>query len=276
MGTFKDILNELITSARDRVKNPVISACFISIALWNWRSILKLFFSKREIEEVLNDIEPGNIYSIIIPIILASLYLVIVPHITSWINSTIAEPLKSERDRLFTRKNELLAHKIILTEQEVKIEVARSEYRDRLNLNNKINELELKILTSEERNTELSNNLSAKEETIIRLERDKFMLQETIHAKEGEIFNLNQEKNLEAMESQQFESSYQEVSDNVLRSFIMDLPHINSLEGREKTSQYNALGLIKSERNKIVGGSRFNLTRKGLYFILKIYESGLA
>lgn len=85
---FKEIASSAISTASERVRNPVLGAFVFSWCLFNWNPLLFLFFSKSEIEEKINYISSHSdaYHSLLYPALCTFALSVIVP----WFNNIVA------------------------------------------------------------------------------------------------------------------------------------------------------------------------------------------
>ena len=159
---MRDFLKSIFKTSEERIKNPVMGSFMTSWVIFNWKPIFLLMFSSRIIEDKINYIEQcfSNIWNLLwCPLISTLLYLIALPYI----NLTIEILLnfsQSKRTNLLINKQKLtIESQKQLAIEEIKLEEAKSEFRERNTHNKHVEELLQKIIELEkEKETELEEN----------------------------------------------------------------------------------------------------------------------
>lgn len=142
--TFPDLIKEIFYSTKERIKTPISGAFFYSFIIYNWRPIVFLVFSKTSIENkiiVINH-EYCNFWAIFVPIIIATLYTLIIPKIMLQIDNDLAETKLQRISNIYDVKKHTVEQKKLLAGEEVELNDIISGNRSRQELIDKIVTLE--------------------------------------------------------------------------------------------------------------------------------------
>ncbi|MFY0481654.1 hypothetical protein ACI6PS_03540 [Flavobacterium sp. PLA-1-15] len=84
---MREFIKSLVDSYSERIKNPLLGSFTISFILFNWRPIFILLFSDEIMESKIQIIDTYycNVWAMIIPFIVAVLYVIALPYINLFI-----------------------------------------------------------------------------------------------------------------------------------------------------------------------------------------------
>ncbi|AGC78397.1 hypothetical protein LX97_02727 [Nonlabens dokdonensis] len=149
--TFSEIVNNILTTTSDRLKNPFIGSFLISWIVFNWKTISYFIFSNDIIKEKIIFIDENYVSwwsNLIIPLLVATFYLVALPFLmygfdfsTKWSNTKRKDLLNELQIADYGRK-------IKVAQKDFDLEQERSGKLSTKSLNDKIevlrNEIEVK------------------------------------------------------------------------------------------------------------------------------------
>lgn len=115
LKSLSEFKNNLKYSVVERVSNPLIAAFLFSWLCLNWKIILILFLSKKDIEFRIKDmIDAGGVLvSLVFPVISAIFYVVVMPHLVEYAYKFQSGPFKRSQDKLADRIDNALKRKKI-------------------------------------------------------------------------------------------------------------------------------------------------------------------
>ncbi len=147
--TFFQLIKEIFDNSRERIKTPITGAFFTAFILWNWRPILQLMFSKREMEHRIEIVDYNFIdfWSWLTPLLLAIGYITIVPLFTNMIDGWMVKNKESRVDKIYESKFYDLEKRIKIAREELKLTNVESD-------NKELEVLQQQIKSLEERNVE--------------------------------------------------------------------------------------------------------------------------
>lgn len=149
---MKEILQSVMKTTEERVKNPLIGAFIPSWALFNWKPILHVVFANADMASKIRFVEDnycslGNL--LIFPFFVAFAYVLLLPYM----NLAIDYLLKNS---IIRRHKFVTDRKVYEIEAETKIEIARiereekqSEFRERKKENEVVQEMQQKMILIE-------------------------------------------------------------------------------------------------------------------------------
>ena len=163
--TLSDLIQNIIDSTKDRIKNPIVGAFICSFVVYNWRPFFLLMFSNMKMEEkiVIINNEYCSLSSFIYPFIFAIIYTLIVPFIMIYIDAILIYAKKQRVENIYKNKSIVLEEKIKLAAKVLKLKEAESGNKEKQDLIDKIKSLEEsnQLLTLSEKNKieQLNNSL---------------------------------------------------------------------------------------------------------------------
>lgn len=148
---MKEFFDSLLLTSKDRLKNPLIGAFIISWIVFNWKPLLILFFSDKSIEEKIYLVSPNGFWEagFWVPLIIAVLYLILMPYVLVLLEKTTDDSFYRRRDNFRKRRlAELKASREIVRE-EVELERLKAESKDVAELNESVQKLKAQIEESD-------------------------------------------------------------------------------------------------------------------------------
>jgi len=157
-----EFLQTLFKTSEERIKNPIIGSFLTSWLIFNWKPLLFFIFTKKLIEDKIIYIETNysDIWNLLFfPLISTIIYLIILPYINLGIELLINYS-QSKRSDLSIKKQKLtIESQKQLAIEEIKLEEAKTEFRERNNHNKLVEELQEKIVNLEkEKNSEFEKS----------------------------------------------------------------------------------------------------------------------
>lgn len=266
---MKGIITSILDTAKDRLKNPFIGAFAISWIAINWKPITFFLFSNQTIEKRIEIIElnyESNSNIIFLPLIIASSYIIILPYLMLIFDLASNSAIKKRKKNLFEHKYFDIEGRKELAIGESELEDIKSNYREKSDLNRKIDELNLSI----ERKNELIENLQTKVKT---LNKDYENLKRLSTDSMNLNFSIEEEQNLyqeyAKFRDEDFSEYFTEVGAEVSQN-----NSIPSNIDKIIIEKYIYSGIIKKIVDKEEQSINYVFTRKGRYF-WKEYVSGI-
>ncbi len=138
---MKDLIANLLETSKERLKNPFVGAFLISFVAINWRVFWIILFSDVKVEDRIIYVQDFYIsaeYGLLYPLIVALVYVIVLPYIT-WGLDLLVEKSTVERKRMaITQQVGDIKGKQELAIEEAKLEDAKASFRDKADLNKRI------------------------------------------------------------------------------------------------------------------------------------------
>lgn len=159
---MKELLQSLFSTSKERISNPLIGTFIFSWVAFNWKSILFLFFSSKTIEDKISFIEL-NFSSLnnllLLPLVVMVIYILIIPYLNLAFEYLL-EFSRVRRNKISISKlKQGIENKKELAIEEIKLEEAQTEFKERKNHNKLIEDLQRSIQDKDEQ---------------LRIERERF------------------------------------------------------------------------------------------------------
>lgn len=145
--SIAELIKSFAETSRERIKTPITGSFMLTFILYNWRPLVLLMFSNSSIEERIATInaEYCTIWSILIPLLIAALYVAGVPYLMMVLEKASGYALTNRKRYKSIQKVEDLK----LLEEVLKLELnnerIRSGKEDIKELNNKVEDLNSKL-----------------------------------------------------------------------------------------------------------------------------------
>ncbi|ADY30059.1 hypothetical protein Celly_2239 [Cellulophaga lytica DSM 7489] len=266
---MRNLINAFLDSSKDRLKNPFIGAFVFAWIGINWRPIITLLFSEKSIAERIQKIETD--YSslwltLFLPLIIAVFYIVVIPYIM-WLFDTFSNlALKNRKENLFKHRMHDIEGRKKMAIGESEIEEIKSNYREKADLNKKMEQMALTL----EKKNEIIENLQVKVET---LTTDYDNLKKLSTDATNLSFTLEEEQKLNKEYSEFRNEDYSEYFEEV----GAEVSQNNSVPDKINKiiiEKYIYAGIIKKIEDRQEQTLDYVFTRKGRYF-WKEYVSGI-
>ncbi|EOI5791953.1 hypothetical protein ACEPPC_20415 [Cronobacter malonaticus] len=160
-SSIKEALSSAVTTASQRVRNPVFGAFVLSWCAFNWKQILYLFFSDKGIYNKIEYISANSNWSfnLILPVVSALAICIVMP----WANNIIAllqsKPLDISDDLENRRKTRQILRDTRFQRYRAKRDIAYDQYKT--GAEKDIQSMKEEITQSKNRMGELTSELDA-------------------------------------------------------------------------------------------------------------------
>ncbi|WP_336715213.1 hypothetical protein [Pantoea ananatis] len=204
--SLSEFKNNLKYSVVERVSNPLIAAFLFSWLCLNWKIILILFLSKKDIEFRIKDMTDagGVLVSLALPVISAIFYVVVMPHIVEYAYKFQSGPFKRSQDKLADRIDNALKRK--KTTEMLRAEADIAYDRKTTDAEKEIEQMRLGINELKEQNGEKEKNVNA-------LIKEKNELNDKIKTLNKEKSDISQESFQNLIERDEIKKITKEVMD---------------------------------------------------------------
>ncbi|WP_051054199.1 hypothetical protein [Fibrella aestuarina] len=219
---MKELLQTIFKTTEDRLKNPFIGAFTTSWLVFNWNAILYLLFSKKDIEEKIRYIENNLSHegtAIWLPLLSAFLYTLLLPYLNLLIDEVLNYSVVRSEKNIIRKKTNNIENQKLLAIEEIKLEDTKTEYREKRQQNNLIEELQKKVIQYEDEiktNRDSYNQATDEFRSVLqKLEEEKANL---LVSYENRLNDLSKEKDSTIEELQKTISSFSKES-KIIYSF---------------------------------------------------------
>nr|WP_321235279.1 hypothetical protein [uncultured Psychroserpens sp.] len=258
---MKNFIKTFFETSSERIKNPFTGAFMISWIIFNWRALLLICFSNLSIEERINQINLNyvSIYSnLIFPLLLAIIYIGLIPYIMVVFDKILKKSVIERKGNLKEQMIIDLKAKQEITLEENKLEELKADYREKIELNEIIQDLQEKIDVR-------TAQLNALKDEFKTLNEDNLQLKEI--AEQNDTATLGKE------EIENFKKQYIEFKETDLFKYFRDIGL--SIKKRNEfpysiqdivREMYEAQDIVTDIESKENNKKKFGFTQKGNYF----------
>lgn len=258
---MREIINSFLDNSKERIKNPFIGAFIISWIAFNWKPIIILLFSEKEIEQKINFINENYIslkYNLWLPLIFAIAYVVILPYIMLVFDKLSSTAIEGRKDNIVKQNIFDIKARQKLAEEENVLENIRAKFRDKADLNKKIDSLTSQLEELRNKNESLEVKLKESEEK-------ELQYKEIIEQNSSEEYTVK-EKFLLAEEYEKFRKSdlfqfFREIGSSVSR--MNTVPNKMDSLIIEKFKHSDIIREVKDDENERF---YYEFTKKGKFF----------
>jgi hypothetical protein len=258
---MREILNSFLDNSKERIKNPFLGAFIISWVAFNWKPVIILFFSEKEVEQKISFINQNYLsikYNLWLPLIFAILYVVLLPYIMLLFDRVSSKALEGRKENIVQQNIFDIKAKQRLAEEESILENIRAKFRDKADLNKKI-----EFLTDQLEEFRITNeNLEQK----LKVSQDKELQYK-------EIIEQNNSVEYTAKEKFQLAENYENFRNSDLFQFFRDIgtsvSRMNTVPNKmdnliiEKFKHSDIIREVKDEENQ---RNYYEFTKKGKFF----------
>ena len=174
---MKEFLQSIFKSTAERIRNPFVGSFMTSWILFNWKPILFIVLSSQKIEDKIRYVEKEYTnYLLIIwfPLAAAIFYILVLPYLNLLFDEILKYSLLKRNILTIGKQKQIIDNQKQLAIEEIKLEEAKTEFRERNthnklveDLQNKSKSLENEFQLERERNQILveqsKNELSKRE-----------------------------------------------------------------------------------------------------------------
>lgn len=166
---MKELLQSIFLTSKERISNPIIGTFFISWTAFNWKPIIFLLTSDQKIEDKINYIDSNfsTMYNLLLyPLITVLIYILVIPYV-NLLFEYLLEFSRIKRNFIsISKQKQIIDNKKELAIEEIKLEEAQRDFKERKHQNNLIEDLhksiqakEEQLLIERERFNELNNKI---------------------------------------------------------------------------------------------------------------------
>lgn len=142
---MKEFLQSIFKTTEERVKNPFIGAFMTSWTLFNWKPILFLVFSSKNIEEKIKFIAENfstTNFVLWFPLSAAVFYVLILPYISLLFDILLKYSLLKRNEIIINKQKQNIENQKQLAIEEIKLEEAKTNFRERSTHNKLVEDLQ--------------------------------------------------------------------------------------------------------------------------------------
>lgn len=262
---MKELLKTFFETSKERIKNPFIGAFIFSWIAINWKPVLLLIFSTKTIEGKITYIEINYslvLNTLILPAMIAISYIAVLPYLMWFLDSISLKAIYGRKTNMVQLQLNDIKAKQDLAEEESNLENIKADYREKADLNKKIERLNTLIEDQREQIKELN------EEIEVYSSQSSFLSQESAPSS-----SLKDQK--------KFESEYEDFVNSDIFAYFRSL----GSEVSRRNSVPNSMDDIIIEKYKLNGiitefddeenrNTVYSFTNRG-HFFWKQYVLGL-
>ncbi|EPE7489113.1 hypothetical protein ACSMAF_001136 [Cronobacter universalis] len=178
LSSIKEALSSAVTTASQRVRNPVFGAFVLSWCAFNWKQILYLFFSDKGIYNKIEYISANSNWSfnLILPVVSALAICIVMP----WANNIISWLQTRPLDNNDSIENQRKAKQILRSTRLRRLEAKRDVTYEKVKTGDEINIQKMKeqITQSQERMGEITAEKESALRDFIELSKQFELLKE--------------------------------------------------------------------------------------------------
>lgn len=163
---MKNLLTTILKTNEERIKNPFIGAFISSWIIINWKPIFYLIFASEDIENKIIFIEKNYSqisFILIYPALVALFYIIILPYLNLIFDEILKYSVLKKNAAIIAKKKRNIQDEKEVAIEEIRLEEAKTEFRERKthnklveNLQNQIQNLEKNL--QEERENAANTN----------------------------------------------------------------------------------------------------------------------
>ncbi len=260
---MKEFINNLFQTSSERIKNPLIYSFIFSSFFFNWKTILTLLFSSKNIEDRIEYVSICYIdtdKSLYYPLYFSLFYVIVLPYLM-WLFEKIVEKAKTGR------KENLYSEQILEFKGKKMIAKAEREYEEEKAGNVELSDLNNRILELQTENDDRKKQVDVLKIDLNELRKEKNKLEQfiSLDTNESNEFTDSEKKELE-VEYNEFikteSSTYFENIGSEISQF-KSIPKGIDVIIIEKLIYSGIIKRVDDEENNRV---YYILTRKGRYF----------
>ena len=215
---MKNIINTFFKTTEERIRNPFMGAFITSWIVFNWKPIFYFILAEESIVTKIDYIEKNfnDIWNYLyFPLLAAVFYIVILPHLNLIFDAINKYSTAKKNEAVILKKIQIIEDEKKLAIEELKLEEAKTQFRERNTHNLLVDELQQQIKKQDKEFSkskeeyqlnidELKHELFEKEQTMNRelknlrgrLDesiREKYQLQDEVLSRENEVNKLTTE-----------------------------------------------------------------------------------
>lgn len=258
---MKEIINSILDSTKDRLKNPLLGAFVFSWLIFNWKPLLYILFSNTSIENKIDFI--AECYCSIndnfwFPLMFSIFYIIMFPYILWGFDKLSSKAIIGRKDNILNLNISDIKNQQKIAFEESELENIKASYRDKADLNKKIEILNNQLIEKDEiiniQNIELNQ-----------VKNDQTRLRDFIKTNTDSALNSKDKINLQ---NQFLEFKKSDIY-RFFREIGTDISRRNSLPNNIDDlviEKYRLNEIIKEIRDEENSRLYYQFTPKGEYF----------
>ncbi|PPK92810.1 hypothetical protein LY01_02898 [Nonlabens xylanidelens] len=265
---MKEVVNNVLQSANERIKNPFIFSFVVAWFAMNWEAIAIVFYSNESIDQrIVLANNHSDIYSTIIyPLLIALFYVIVLPYLM-WSTEWLIKKAKYERKRNhYKEKADDWQGRTFEAVAERKYENARAGNAELSELNSKIEGLNNELENSNTEAQILRSKVDDAQKMIISLRAELAENKSVPREDYDLLINLDYQYN-------KFENSSSFKNFEKLAVSVNKYNRIPNDYSDLAIQKYIANDIIKRDSSHDDGFYFYYLTFKGEYFLKKYVKS---
>jgi hypothetical protein len=150
---MKEIINSILDSTKDRLKNPLLGAFVFSWLIFNWKPLFYILFSNNSIENKIDFIT--ECYCSIntnfwFPLMFSIFYIIMFPYILWGFDKLSSKAIIGRKDNILNLNISDIKNQQKIAFEESELENIKASYRDKADLNKKIEILNNQLTEKDE------------------------------------------------------------------------------------------------------------------------------
>lgn len=254
---MKELVNTFFATSKERVANPIIGTFIFSWIAFNWKPIIFIIISSQKIEDRIAFVDSnfsniGNL--LVLPLIAVILYVLVVPHI-NLLFEYLLEFSRIKRNNIsIAKQKQLIENKKQLAIEEIKLEEAKTEFRERKNHNELVENLQRQLEEKDHQITkEIEKNESILADARHQVERTNMQIQELSNSTAKQIDSYMEESRLLRESLLERDNNINDLKrEQRIRDIEME-ERLNSLQ-QENIHLYTELNDLKRELSQSYNG----------------------
>lgn len=258
---MKEIINSILDSTKERLKNPLLGSFAFSWVIFNWKPIFYILLSKESIENRIDFI--SECYSSInlnfwFPLAFSIFYILIFPYILWAFDKLSSKAIIGRKQNVLELNISDLKNKQKIAFEESELENIKASYRDKADLNKKI-----EILT---------NQINEKDEIIAMQDVDLNLLRTEL-SNLKELIKNDTDSSLTDKEKTNLQNEYINFRSSDMYEFFREIgseiSRRNSIPNKMDDlviEKYKYTGIIREVRDEENQRTYYEFTNKGAYF----------
>jgi hypothetical protein len=150
---MKELIQTIFSTSKERITNPIIGTFLISWTAFNWKPIIFLFMSDQKIEDKINYIDTNlttNNNLLFYPLVAIVIYVLVIPYFNLLFEYLLEFSRVKRNFIAISKQKQIIENKKELAIEEIKLEEAQTEFKERKNQNKLIEDLQTSIQAKEE------------------------------------------------------------------------------------------------------------------------------
>jgi hypothetical protein len=150
---MKEIINSILDSTKDRLKNPLLGAFVFSWLIFNWKPLFYILFSNNSVENKIDFITEcycsmnNNFW---FPLMFSILYIIMFPYILWGFDKLSSKAIIGRKDNIINLNISDIKNQQKIAFEESELENIKASYRDKADLNKKIEILNNQLIEKDE------------------------------------------------------------------------------------------------------------------------------